>query len=378
MISRTFISAAVVIGLTCVVLGFAFLQKGGQQKIAQRQKDLEDQVVKVTEPMTSSIRNFNPVAPAKPRRRPAQRESVEFERREAPKTAVASLTIFAGDPQPAKAPQREPKGDYAPAFRLVKCQLVNTVDSSNITTPIIGLVTDDLWWNGKIVLRAASEVHGVANVDRVRERIASNGEFTFVLNEPDGSGRELVIHGMALDMERDQNLDSYGITDGSAGLRGDVIRTANNDLIKLYAASLISGLAGAFSSGANGMLGNRVYTNSSSLGMSALQGAVVNPSVGATQSVLDRYAEQIASSIERDGFFVRVPAGKQFYVYCTEAIDLSKAVVAADDVRLAREEADFAKNQQRAEVRRAMPVNPYELLNPLLPSLGQIINNTNK
>jgi F0F1-type ATP synthase membrane subunit c/vacuolar-type H+-ATPase subunit K len=382
MNSRTYISAAVVVGLACVVFGFAILQKGGQQKIAQRQKDLEDQVVKVTEPMTSSIRNFNPVAPPKPRQRLPQRETVEFEekleRREAPKNVVASLTIFAGDPQPAKAPQREPKGDYAPAFRLVKCQLVNTVDSSNITTPIIGLVTDDLWWNGKIVIRAASEVHGVANVDRVRERIASNGEFTFVLNEPDGSGRELVVHGMALDMEKDENLDSYGITDGSAGLRGDVIRTANNDLIKLYAASLISGLAGAFSSGANGVLGNRVYTNNSSLGMSALQGAVVNPAVGATQSVLDRYAEQIGSSIERDGFFVRVPAGKQFYVYCTEAIDLSKAVVAADDVRLAREEADFAKSQQRSEVRRAMPVNPYELINPLLPALGQILNNTNK
>jgi type F conjugative transfer system protein TrbI len=382
MISRTYISAAVVIGLACVVLGFAFLQKGGQQKIAQRQKDLEDQVVKVTEPMTSSIRNFNPVASPRPRQRPAQREAADFEgkieRREAPKNAVASLTIFAGDPQPAKAPQREPKGDYAPAFRLVKCQLVNTVDSSNITTPIIGLVTDDLWWNGKIVIRAASEVHGVANVDRVRERIASNGEFTFVLNEPDGSGRELVVHGMALDMEKDENLDSYGITDGSAGLRGDVIRTANNDLIKLYAASLISGLAGAFSSGANGVLGNRVYTNNSSLGMSALQGAVVNPAVGATQSVLDRYAEQIGSSIERDGFFVRVPAGKQFYVYCTEAIDLSRAVVAADDVRLARDEADFAKSQQRSEVRRAMPVNPSELINPLLPALGQILNNTNK
>jgi Bacterial conjugation TrbI-like protein len=382
MNSRIFISTAVVIGLACVVLGVALLQKGGEQKIVRRQKDLEDQVVKITEPMTSSIRSFNPVAPPRPKPRSIRRESVDFEekleRREAPKNVVASLTIFAGDPQPAKAPPREPKGDYAPAFRLVKCQLVNTVDSSNITTPIIGLVTDDLWWNGKIVIRAASEVHGVANVDRVRERIASNGEFTFVLNEPDGSGRELVVHGMALDMEKDQNLDSYGITDGSAGLRGDVIRTANNDLIKLYAASLISGLAGAFSSGANGVLGNRVYTNNSSLGMSALQGAVVNPAVGATQSVLDRYAEQIASSIERDGFFVRVPAGKQFYVYCTEAIDLSKAVVAADDVRVARDEADFAKSQQRSEVRRAMPVNPYELLNPLLPALGQILNNTNK
>jgi hypothetical protein len=382
MNSRTFVSAAAVVGLACVVLVFALVQKGGPQKIVRRQKDLEAQVGRVTEPMTTSIRNFNPMAPPRPRQRSGYRESVDLgeklERPETPKSVVASLTIFAGDPQPAQPLQREPKGDYAPAFRLVKCQLVNTVDSSNITTPIIGLVTDDLWWNGKIVIRAASEVHGVANVDRVRERIASNGEFTFVLNEPDGSGRELVLHGMALDMEKDENLDSYGITDGSAGLRGDVIRTANSDLIKLYAASLISGLAGAFSSGANGVLGNRVYTNNSSLGMSALQGAVINPTVGATQSVLDRYAEQIGSSIERDGFFVRVPAGKQFYVYCTEAIDLSKAVVAADDVRVARDDADFAKSQQRSEVRRALPVNPYELINPLLPALGSIINNTNK
>jgi hypothetical protein len=112
--------------------------------------------------------------------------------------------------------------------------------------------------------------------------------------------------------------------------------------------------------------------------MTALQGAVINPAVGGTRSVLDRYAEQIGSSIERDGFFVRVPAGKQFYVYCTEAIDLSKAVVAADDVRLAREDADFAKRQQRSEVRRALPVNASELINPLLPALGEIINNRMK
>jgi hypothetical protein len=112
--------------------------------------------------------------------------------------------------------------------------------------------------------------------------------------------------------------------------------------------------------------------------MSALQGAVINPAVGGTQGVLDRYAEQIASSIERDGFFVRVPAGKQFYVYCAEAIDLSRAVVAADDVRGAREDAEFAKRQQRAEVRRALPVTPSEVISPLLPALDEIIKNTNK
>jgi hypothetical protein len=382
MNSRTLIVAAVAVALIGVVFVFALLQKGGRQKIVQRQKELEQDLGKVTEPMTSSIRNFNPMLVPRAKPRPGQRGSAAIEEGpepgKKPKVLVKSLTILAADPPPATPAQRGPKGDYAPAFRLVKCQLVNTVDSANVATPIIGLVTDDLWWNGKVIIRAASEVHGVANVDRVRERIAANGEFTFVLNEPNGLGRELVVRGMALDMEQDDNMDSYGIADGSAGLRGDVIRTANSDMIKLYAASLINGIAGAFSSGANGVLGNRVYTNNSSLGLSALQGAVVNPAVGGTQGVLERYAEQIASGIERDGFFVRVPAGKQFYVYCTEAIDLTKAVVAADDERLAREEADFAKQQQRSEVRRALPVNPYELLNPLLPALDQIDNNNKK
>jgi hypothetical protein len=380
--NRILVTLFITVGLALAVVWLALKQQRGAQKIVQREKQLEQDVEKLTEPMTSSIRNFNPVTPMKPKAHSTQRERVivdaQPEQRESPSSAAAPLSIFAADPQPATVPPRGPKIDYAPAFRLVKCQLVNTVDSSNIPMPIIGLVTDDLWWNGRIIIRANSEVHGVASVDRVRERIESNGEFTFVLNEPDGSGRELVVRGMILDMEKDVDLDSYGITDGSAGLRGDVIRTANSDLIKLYTASLISGIAGAFSSGVNGVLGNRVYTNNSALGASALQGAVINPAVGASQSVLDRYAEQIESTIERDGFFVRVPAGKQSYVYCTEAIDLSKAVVAADDVRTAREDADFAKSQARSEVRRALPVTASELTNQLLPSIGQLLNNTNK
>lgn len=376
MNSRTILVTSVAFTLSGGIIVFAFLQRGGEKKIAERQKEVEQDLGNLARPMTSSIRNFAPVYPARPRSRAPQQEvpSRVQDHRENVAVVPASLTICAADPQVTKPSLQEPKGDYAPAFRLVQCQLVNTVDSSNTTTPIIGLVSHDLWWNGKLIIRANSEVHGTANVDRVRERIASNGEFTFVLNEPSGMGRELVVRGIALDMEKDDAMDSYGITDGSAGLRGDVIRTANNDVIKLYAASLLSGVSGAFSSGANGLLGNRVYTNNSSLGLSALQGAVINPAAGGTQSVLDRFADQIASSIERDGFFVRVPAGKQFYVYCTEAIDLTKAVVAADDERVSRGEADFVK-QQREIVRRALPVNSSELINPLLPALDSTLNN---
>ena len=375
MLNRKTLSVTLV-ALVSIVGTFVYTlwQNNGPGRIANRQAQVAKDLVKVTEPMTSSLRNFNPVAPSvvRPRREVPPQVQVAVPRSEdaepSQSTGSRSLTIFAAQEQPDK-PRSGPRGDYAPAFRLVKCQLVNTVDSSNLTTPVIGLVSEDLCWNGRMIIRANSEVHSVASVDRVRERIASEGEFTFVLNEPDGRGRELVVRGMALDMEKDNEFDTYGITDGSAGLRGDVIRTANSDVIKLYAASLISGIAGAFSTGSSGILGNRVYTNSASLGLSALQGGVINPAVGGTQSVLDRYAEQISQSIERDGFFVRVPAGKQFYVYCTEAIDLSRAKVGGDNEREARRQADLAQKAQE-QVRKALPADAASLLNPLLPALG--------
>jgi hypothetical protein len=379
MNNRAWLIVVVALLMSAGVLALALAQRGGAQKLGKRGETLVSGFEKVTEPMTSSLRNFSPVLPAKPKPKaeralPVHKETLAAEEAVIP-TPYRPLTIYTSEPQPVKTATPDPRGDYAPAFRLVKCQLVNTVDSSDITTPIIGLVTEDVWWNGKIIIRANSEVHGLAALDRARERIASQGDFTFILNEPDGSGRELVVRGLALDMDKDDEVDSYGITDGSAGLRGDVIRTANNDLIRLYASSLLNGIAGAVSTSASGLLGNRVYTNGSSLGLSALQGGVINPLAGGTQAVLDRYAQQIASAVERDGFFVRVPAGKQFYLYCTEAIDLGKARVGADEERRAREEAELNLEKRREQVRRALPADALELLNPLLPSLVPKISN---
>ena len=50
-----------------------------------------------------------------------------------------------------------------------------------------------------------------------------------------------------------------------------------------------------------------------------------NAALQGTSAVLNQYAQQIADSIKRDGFYVRVPAGKQFYLYVMQTIDLKKA-----------------------------------------------------
>ena len=82
-----------------------------------------------------------------------------------------------------------------PYGRLLRCELVNTVDSTNIDTPIIGLVIEDIWNDGRVIIPAGTEVHGVAQKSPVRERIGSDRQWFLVFQD----GRELPISGSVLD-----------------------------------------------------------------------------------------------------------------------------------------------------------------------------------
>ena len=86
----------------------------------------------------------------------------------------------------------------------------------------------------------------------------------------------------------------------------------------MFAATLLSGAAEAFTE-----------KQATAFGSSAVPSLTNAPLQGA-QSVLDRYANQIQQSIERDGFYVRVPAGKQFYLYVTQTMDRADAKLGGD------------------------------------------------
>ena len=121
--------------------------------------------------------------------------------------------------------------------------------------------------------------------------------------------------GVALDREKDPNGEGWGITDGSAGLRGQLLKTDNLAEIKLFAATFLSGAASALSQSRQTVVGTELLPT---LQNAPLQGA---------QNILGTYAQQILDTIQRDGFYVRVPAGKEFYLYVTQTIDKSDAVL---------------------------------------------------
>lgn len=207
--------------------------------------------------------------------------------------------------------------DYAPFGRFVQCQLVNSIESIAIATPIVGLTVEDVWHNGEIIIPVGTEVHSKVQMDRARERLGSTGPWTFVFHE----GEELVVSGTMLDREYDANGAGWGITDGSAGVRGQILKSDSLAEIKLFLATALSGMSSGLQ-----------QTRSSIFGFQA-RNTFQNAGLAGASSVLDEYAQQVLEVIKRDGLYVRVPAGKQFYVYVTQTIDKSKARVGASGLQ---------------------------------------------
>jgi hypothetical protein len=279
-------------------------------------------------------------APGSPanRRRDEKRTLPEIFRMP-PDPAAAALPEAAspatrGQPGKAEVPA---VGDlFAPFGRLVKCQLVETLDSVTARSePIVGVVTQDLDWNGSVIIPAATEVYSYAKPEAVIDaagagRLVDDGEWTLVLpgSEGDENGRELILKARAVDRseiltDARGGARSWGIGDGADGLVGATVSTLDNKEIKLFAAAAISGMAqGAAAiaerqqpaAGVAGVLGATQVapTLGNALAGSAGSGAV---------EVMNEVAGRIREEISKRGVYVRVPAGKEFYLFVEQTID---------------------------------------------------------
>ncbi len=215
---------------------------------------------------------------------------------------------------------------FAPVGRLLKCELVNTIDSSNIETPIIGIITEDLYWNGHLIIPANTEVHGIAKTDRMRQRIVSGRKWKLIF--PKGfsllEGAVLELEGVALDREESaDSIKTYGITDGSFGLKGYRIMNTEPEEIKMFVASFMQGLLSSLQSKVSYNFGANGFVPYNSLKNASLEG---------TANAISEYIKDLRFEIEEKGFYTRVPAGKQFYLYINERIEPYKDYCKKTDV----------------------------------------------
>jgi hypothetical protein len=243
---------------------------------------------------------------------------------------LSPISLFA-DSSAGTLPAKKLGGVFAPFGRLIPCETVVTVDSSAIQTPIIGLITENVYFGGRLVIPAGTEIHGTAQTDHQRERIASGNNWTLVWQ----NGMEMQLKAIALDreFENSTNQTGWAITDGSAGLRGEVIKSDNLADIKLFAATFLSGAAGALTEKQQTIFGP---INSPTLNNAPFAGA---------QAVLQTYAQQILDSIQKDGFYVRVPSGKQFYLYVLQTIDAADASLGGTAIPVAEEKDEPSKSK---------------------------------
>ena len=219
-----------------------------------------------------------------------------------PQPAVPPLTLYA-----AVGGATNPVKPAAPYGRMIPCETVVTLESTGLETPVVGLVTADVWQDGELLIPAGAEVHGRATLDRARERLAAEGSWIICWREPRPG--EIRVNAVALERESD------AILDGTAGLRGDVLRSDDARALKLFAATFLTAATAALqeSRTGTGLFGETVLPATTAR----------NATLAGTGAILRDYAQQFREAMARDGCYLRVPAGKPFTLYVTPPLAAS-------------------------------------------------------
>ncbi|MDB6095588.1 MAG: hypothetical protein JWM32_3150 [Verrucomicrobia bacterium] len=222
---------------------------------------------------------------------------------------VQPLGLFTAGPE--RAVRAAPVA--APFGRMIPCETIVALESNHLETPIVGLVTEDVWHDGRLVIPAGAEVHGRAALDRTRERLGAEGTWRIVWRtRGPANGTELAVQGLALDREYDAGAHTWGDRDGSAGLRGTIVKRDSERELKLFAASFLGAATAAL---------QETRTTVGLLGEASQPAATAkNAALAGTGAVLREYVQGMRDGIAKDGFYLRVPAGKPFYLYVTEKL----------------------------------------------------------
>jgi len=210
----------------------------------------------------------------------------------------------------------EPDRQSAPYGQLLRCELVQTVMTSNLKTPVIGMVTEPLWWNGKEIIPPGVIVHGVAASSPMRDRVGTGNKWILVWPHRDEwNGKKLVLNAIALACDKTEN--GWAKIDGSAGIKGDVISNEDQKRMYAYMTSFISGLGEGMVSENEDISGGTTTKTTGGTFADALGKAF--------QKSASDISDQLFKELSKNMFYVEARAGTEFYLYITQDIRISEA-----------------------------------------------------
>lgn len=276
---------------------------------------VEEQQVKMADKRTSAIGSDQDVPTFVPPTKkpppslvagPAKNAGAQKQQQPPPYPKLVHLTDTTPEPFVEKAPTL-----FAPRGLLIKAALVLTVDSSSLETPVLALVTEDVYWNHKLILPAGTQVQAKAAKGRERDRIEVRGAYTFVWAD----GREYNLSCIALDHVRESD-GSYGITDGSAGIRGQIIKNDQYAELKIMVAEALQGV-----------MNNNQQQFQSIYGL-VPENTSRNAALGGGSQAASAYSQLLTKKLDQDLDYVRVAAGTQFYIYTLGVFEPEMASIA--------------------------------------------------
>ena len=275
---------------------------------ARQAAESEGEITTVEGPKLEGIKpEVSPSASARPRGQQQQKKA-NYE-------MVAYYT--SSRPVIAPTPVPDPKL-YLPRATLIPCALILTVDSSSRDTPVLAEVTQDVkafGGSGELVIPAGTLVAGFASPNRVRDRIEVKGSWDLNFVK---TGKEYEFRGIACDRIYDQNTGRYGLTDGSAGLHGQIFYTDQYAELKAFGAAALAGVAQGFQTvQGNSLAGNDLEHTPRNAGLQGLSNA------------MELMVQKYLNANDGDETYVRVPASKEFYVFTTSVIEPDRASIGA-------------------------------------------------
>jgi hypothetical protein len=232
-----------------------------------------------------------------------------------------------------EAVSKESLEDFLPYGRLIPCELVVTLRTSMGGTPIIGLVTENVYNNGKLMIPAGAEVHGTSQGMPALNHVQS-GENWYVVwrTRSKNNGKELKLNGIALDNGSHWNGCNWDLLDGTAGIKGYTHDTRNISKLKDIAANVVQGVGAGLQAAAQlAAIAPGVGTaTGGGASMAALAGQGIGGAIsgGASKSV-KVVAEQQLANVLQSQYYVTCPAGTQFYLYVKQVVDLKDAQIGA-------------------------------------------------